>query len=78
MESYILRVSCKVNVGLHLLCKRPEVFMIPLNSFLKETKSVTMNIFRKRTILFKSFVKIELSYVFTINMLSTTESCIEQ
>ena len=43
MESWILRVSCKVNVkpfGLHLLCTRPEVFMIPwkfqkLNSFLK-------------------------------------------
>ena len=32
METWILRVSCKVNVkrfGLHLLCKRPEVFMIP-------------------------------------------------
>ena len=32
MESWILRVSCKVNVkpfGLHLLCNRPEVFMIP-------------------------------------------------
>ena len=42
MESWILRVSCKVDVkpkGLHLFCKRPEVFMIPwtlqkLNSFL--------------------------------------------
>ena len=32
MESWILRVSCKVSVkrfGLHLLCKRPEVFMLP-------------------------------------------------
>ena len=45
MESWILRVSCKVNVkpfGLHLLCTRPEVFMIPwtfqkLNSFLNKT-----------------------------------------
>ena len=27
-----------------------------------------MNIFQKKKILFKSFVKIELSYVFTINM----------
>ena len=30
----MLRVSCKVNVkpfGLHLLCKRPKVFMIPMN-----------------------------------------------
>ena len=46
MESWILRVSCKVNVkhfGLHLLCTRPEVFMIPwtfqkLNLFLKYIK----------------------------------------
>ena len=30
---------------------------------IKETKSVTMNIFRKKYFLFKSFVKIELSYV---------------
>ena len=32
-----------------------------------------MNIFRKKYFLFKSFVKIELSYVFTINMFSTAE-----
>ena len=45
MESWIIWVSCKVNVkpyGLHLLWKRPEVFIIPwtlqkLNSFLKYT-----------------------------------------
>ena len=49
MESWILRVSYKVNVkpfGLHLLCKRPEVFMIPWtfqksNSFLKCASSYT-------------------------------------
>ena len=47
MESWILRVSCKVNVkpfGLHLLCKRLEVFMIPWtfqtsNLFLKQGKT---------------------------------------
>ena len=39
----------------------------------KKTRSVTMNIF-----LFKLFVKTELSYVFTINMFSTAESCKEQ
>ena len=44
----------------------------------KKTRSVTMNIFRKKNIFFKSFVKIELSYVFTINMFSTAESCMEQ
>ena len=44
---------------------------------IKETRSVTMNIFRKKNI-FKLFVKIELTYVFTINMFSTAKSCIEQ
>ena len=38
-----------------------------------------MNIFReKKYFLFKSFVKVELSYVFTINMFSTTENCMEK
>ena len=36
-----------------------------------------MNIFRKKNFLLKSFVKIELSHVFTINMLSTAENCME-
>ena len=45
---------------------------------LKETKSVTMNIFRKKYFLVKSFVKIELSYVFTIDMFSTAENCMEK
>ena len=45
----------------------------------KETRSVTMNIFSKKIyFLFKSFVKIELSYVFTIDLFSTAESCMEQ
>ena len=46
-------------------------------SLVKETKSVTMSIFRKK-ILFKSFVKVELSYVFTIKMFSTAENCTEK
>ena len=50
-------------------------FKLPL---LKETRSVTVNIFRKKSFLFKSFVKIELSYVFTINMFSTAENCMEK
>ena len=45
---------------------------------LKETRSVSMNIFRKKYFLFKSFVKIELSYIFTINMVSTAENCKEK
>ena len=45
---------------------------------IKEAKSVTLNTFRKKSFLFKSFVKIELSYVFTINMFSTAENCMEK
>ena len=46
---------------------------------LKETISVTMNIFlKKKNFLFKSFVKIELSYVFTINIFITVENCMEK
>ena len=41
---------------------------------LKETKSVTIKFFEKNYFLFKSFVKIKLSYVFTINMFSTAET----
>ena len=44
---------------------------------LNETMSVTMSIFRKKSFLFKPFVKTELSYVFTINMFSTAENCME-
>ena len=35
-----------------------------------------MNIFEKKNH-FKSFEKIELSYVFTINMFSTAKNCME-
>ena len=47
-------------------------------SVFKEAKSVTLNMFRKKSFLFKSFVKIKLSYVFTINMFSTAENCMEK
>ena len=42
----------------------------------KETSSATMNIFRFFFyFLFKSFVKVELSYVFTINLFTIAENC---
>ena len=44
---------------------------------LKAAYSVTMNIFRKFLFSFKSFLKVELSYVFTIKMFSTAENCIK-
>ena len=42
---------------------------------IKETKSATMNIFY---FLFKSFVKVELKYVFTINLFTIAENCTEK
>ena len=50
------------------------MYTIFVHKPVEETKSVTMNIFRF-FFLFKSFVKVELSYVFTIKMLSTAENC---
>ena len=44
----------------------------------KAAYSATMNIFRKFYFLFKSFVKVEFSYVFTIKMFSTAENCMEK
>ena len=43
------------------------------------TKSATMNIFRKKIyFLFKSFVKVELRYVVTINLFTIAENCMEK
>ena len=45
----------------------------------KETNSATMNIFRFFFhFLFKSFEKVELSYVFTINLFTVAENCTEK
>ena len=57
--------------------KKDQLFIILFR--IKETKSVTMNIFRKKkSFLFISFVKVELSYDFTIKMLSSAENCMEK
>ena len=45
---------------------------------LKAAYSVTMNIFRKKYFQFKSFVKVEQSYVVAINLISTAENCMEK
>ena len=45
---------------------------------IKETKSATMNIFRNFYFLFKSFVQVELSKAFTINMFTKPENCREK
>ena len=43
--------------------------------YVKETKSATMNIFRFFYFLFKPFVKVELRYVFTINLFPIAKNC---
>ena len=48
---------------------------IKLSFVIKVTKSAIMNIFRKKYFLFKSFVKIELSYAVTINLFTKAENC---
>ena len=48
-------------------------------AYFKETKSATMNIFRN--IFFSKngvFVKVELSYVFSINLFNIAENCMEK
>ena len=49
-----------------------------LGEALKETKSATMNIFRFFYFRFKSFAKVELSYVCTINLFTIAENCTEK
>ena len=61
------------------MCRLGAVILsIFLKKCFKAAYSVTMNIFRKFLFLFKSFVKVELSYVFTIKMFSTAENCMEK
>ena len=46
--------------------------------YIKAAYSVTMDSFRKKSFLFKSFIKVELSFVFKIKMFSTAENCTEK
>ena len=59
------------------MCYSVRCNSLPLHIF-KETKSATMNTFRFISFLFKSFVKVELSYVFTINLFTIAENCTEK
>ena len=47
---------------------------LEMQTILKELKSANMNIFQKKYFLFKSFLKVELSYVFTINLFTKAET----
>ena len=40
----------------------------------KETKSATINIFQKNLFVFKTFVKVELNCIFTINLFTISEN----
>ena len=53
-------------------CKRKD------RPSVKETRSATLNIFKKNYFRFKSFVKVEVSYVFTINPFTIAENCTEK
>ena len=53
-------------------------FFVSFEWPLKETKSATMNIFEIFYFLFKSFAKVELSYVFIINLFTIAENCTEK
>ena len=46
--------------------------------YIKKTKPATMTFFEICYFLFKSFVKVELSYVFTINLFTIAENCTEK
>ena len=62
---------------LHLLKKL--ILKNTQHAKVKEAKSATMNIFRIFFyLLFKSFVKVELSYGFTINLFTIAENCPEK
>ena len=52
--------------------------LMVIYTMFKETKSATMNIFLIFYLLFKSFVKVDLSYAFTINMFTIAENCTEK
>ena len=72
-------------MGLPVACKneedpiKNEGARVVTTLFIKAAYSVTMNIFRKKKyFLFKSFVKVELSYVVTINLISTAENCMDK
>ena len=56
---------------------KSHILSLFLTSF-KKTKSATMNIFRFFYFLNKSFVKVKLSYVFTINLFTLAENCTEK
>ena len=64
--------------GCHMWTELLQLRKIILFNVFNETKSGTMNIFRFFYFLFKSFVKVEFSHVFTINLFTIAENCTEK
>ena len=61
------------------MSSRPAVVERSSISSFKETKSAIMNIFRFFFIFFfNNFEKVEMSYVFTINLFTIAENCTEK
>ena len=52
-----------------------QVHCLLSECYINETKSASMNIFDFFYFLFKSFVKVELNYIFTINLFTIAENC---
>ena len=55
-------------------CKLISLFIM----YFKAAYSVTFDIFEFFYFLFKSFVNVELSYAFTINLFTMAENCTEK
>ena len=73
-SDWFCAVSCPENRPVH-----HALTALTRSRSFKETRSVTMNIFRKKKYFpFKSFVKVELNYVFTINLFNIAENCTEK
>ena len=73
----IVHIPTTVRNGGALVTKRP-VYIQFVSLSLKKTKSATMNMFGNFLFFFKSFVKVQLSCVFTLNLFTTAENCMEK
>ena len=78
IASICLNMDVIVTHQTPLMCNKAKQKQEVQNRKLKETKSTTMNIFHFFYFVFKSLVKVELSYVFTINLLTIAENCTEK
>ena len=76
---YLVQFSGMLHCWLQRYHARIRTLGSSLVHIFKETKSATMNIFRFFFyFLFKSFVKVELRYAFTMNLLTIAENCTEK